>query len=74
MTYILGSALPPLLDDRFPLPVDRPFSTGEAVAAGVSKYTLARLTEAGLLRRIVRGTTSRPSSPTPCSCAPKRWR
>jgi hypothetical protein len=45
----------PLLDREFPLPLDRPFTTAQAAATGISKKTLARLHRDGLLRRMLRG-------------------
>ena len=45
----------PVLGHRFPLPVDRPFTTGQAVRAGVSRKSLTWLTSDGLLRRILKG-------------------
>ena len=44
----------PLLGPEFPLPVDRPFTTAQAVEAGISKKVLARLHAAGLVRRMLR--------------------
>ncbi|WP_137291960.1 hypothetical protein [Nocardioides dongxiaopingii] len=46
----------PRLDDRFPLPLDRPFTAATARAAGVSRFNLGRLIDAGHLRSPVRGT------------------
>ena len=45
----------PLLGAEFPLPLDLPFTTGEALEAGVTRRTLSRLTELGYLRRMLRG-------------------
>ncbi|WP_134766142.1 hypothetical protein [Nocardioides sp. 1609] len=45
----------PHLDDRFPLPVDRPFTAATARAAGVSWFNLGRLIDSGHLRSPVRG-------------------
>ncbi|QWZ07030.1 type IV toxin-antitoxin system AbiEi family antitoxin domain-containing protein [Nocardioides panacis] len=45
----------PLLDGSFPLPVDRPFTFGQAVAAGVSRHRLRRLEEEALVRRVLKG-------------------
>jgi hypothetical protein len=55
MTWSLGSEAPPLLDDDFPMPLDRPFTTAEAEASGVSRHTLALLVREELLRRVLRG-------------------
>lgn len=44
-----------LLGAGFPLPLDRPFTTAEARAAGLSRHDLTVLVERGLLRRLVRG-------------------
>lgn len=46
---------PAVLDERFPLPLDRPFTTAQARAAGISGKTLGRLVRAGYLRRPLRG-------------------
>ena len=45
----------PLLGPEFSLPLDRPFTTAQAAAAGISKKMLARLHRDGLLRRMLRG-------------------
>lgn len=45
----------PLLDDGFPLPVDRPFTLREAVAAGVPVHHLRTLVQRQFLRRVLRG-------------------
>jgi hypothetical protein len=45
----------PLLDDSFPLPVDRPFTFGQAVVAGISRHSLRTLEEAALVRRVLKG-------------------
>lgn len=50
--------LPPdlcLLDDRSPLPLDRPFTTAEAGALGVSRELLRKLRDRALVREVVRG-------------------
>lgn len=39
------------LDNSFPLPIDRPFTTAQAKVAGVSRSALTRLCAEGLLRR-----------------------
>lgn len=44
-----------LLGPAWPLPVDRPFSTGDAVAGGVSRDQLRTLVEQGLVRRVLVG-------------------
>ncbi len=44
----------PLLGAGFPLPVDRPFTTKEAAAAGVNGHALRRLLRAGHIRRMLR--------------------
>ena len=46
---------PALLDDRFPLPLDAPFTTAEARQAGISSERLTSLIRSGLLRRPVKG-------------------
>ncbi len=46
---------PPLLDGSFPLPVDRPFTLGQAVAAGVSRHRLRTLEQEALVRRVLKG-------------------
>jgi hypothetical protein len=55
MTWSLGDETPALLDDSFPMPLDRPFTTAAAEAAGVARHTLGLLVKEGLLRRILRG-------------------
>ncbi|MFP5252985.1 MAG: type IV toxin-antitoxin system AbiEi family antitoxin domain-containing protein [Actinomycetes bacterium] len=45
----------PLLGPEFPLPLDRPFTTGQAAAEGVSRAVLARLHRDGLVRRMLKG-------------------
>jgi hypothetical protein len=55
MTQPLYEYLPPLLDDRFPLPTDAPFTSAQALRAGVGRRLLTRLVEEGLLRRPLRG-------------------
>jgi hypothetical protein len=40
----------------FPLPLDRPFTSATAAAAGVQRQQLHRLANAGYLRRMVKGT------------------
>ena len=44
-----------MLDTRFPLPLDRPFTTREALAEGVTAKQLARLVRDGYLRRPLKG-------------------
>lgn len=48
-------AEPPLLDDRFPLPLDAPFSRAAALRAGVTDKRLRGLVARGLLRRPIAG-------------------
>jgi hypothetical protein len=43
----------PLLDDRFPLPLDEPFTRAMARAHGIGSNDLTRLVRLGLLRRLV---------------------
>ena len=45
----------PVLDDSFPLPLDRPFHRHEAVAEGVPPRWLSALVASGHLRRPLRG-------------------
>jgi hypothetical protein len=45
----------PLLDARFPLPLDRPFTFTQAAAAGIRSTELTRLVRVGLVRRMVPG-------------------
>jgi hypothetical protein len=45
----------PHLDDTFPLPIDGPFSTRDAVRAGVTPRELTLLTKEGLLRAPIKG-------------------
>jgi hypothetical protein len=44
-----------LLDHRFPLPLDEPFTLGMARAAGIHHSELGQLTRRGLVRRLVAG-------------------
>jgi hypothetical protein len=55
MTPFAALTSAPLLDDRFPLPLDRPFTAAQARAAGLAKRDLTRLVDAALLRRLLRG-------------------
>src|SRR4051812_8027273 len=43
----------PLLDASFPLPLDQPFTSEQARAAGVSRSVLARLVRDGYVRRVL---------------------
>ena len=45
----------PLLDDSFPLPVDRPFTLRQAVDAGVTRHRLRTLEQEALVRRVLKG-------------------
>ena len=44
-----------LLDHRFPLPIDAPFSREMARRCGIHSVELSRLVRAGLIRRVVEG-------------------
>lgn len=44
-----------LLDEGFPLPLDRPFTLSQALAAGVSRHRLRALHGAALVRRLLCG-------------------
>lgn len=44
-----------LLDDRCPLPLDRPFTRQQAIQEGVSRWQLTRLVEKGLIRQLLHG-------------------
>ena len=44
-----------LLGHGCPLPLDRPFTTREAAAAGIGRSTLSRLVRDGLVRRVLKG-------------------
>lgn len=55
MAWSLTQGVPALLDDDFPLPLDRPFTSRQAEAASVSRHVLSRLTEEGLVRRMLKG-------------------
>lgn len=46
---------PALLDERFPLPLDEPFTTREALSRGVTGKQLTRLVRDGYLRRPLKG-------------------
>ena len=45
----------PLLDDRFPLRLDQPFTIAQARASGIDDRKLRRLVEKALVRRVLRG-------------------
>jgi hypothetical protein len=45
----------PLLDSRFPLALDRPFSLRQALDAGLSVHRVRRLEEQSLIRRLLKG-------------------
>jgi hypothetical protein len=45
----------PLLDGRFPLPLERPFTLRAASAAGLTVHRLRTLERCGLIRRVVKG-------------------
>jgi hypothetical protein len=51
--YLVGA--PALLDPRFPLPLDAPFTTRESAAEGVTPKQLTRLVRDGFLRRPIKG-------------------
>jgi len=53
LSYLTGA--PAFLDDRFPLPLDRPFTTAQARREGVKPDVLTRLVGSGLLRRPIKG-------------------
>src|SRR5687768_13960453 len=55
MTLPFLAGDPALLDDRFPLPLDAPFTTAEARKEGISAERLTSLVRSGLLRRPVKG-------------------
>lgn len=55
MSWTLGRDVPALLDNSFPLPLTRPFTTGQAAEAGVSRHVLGRLAAQGLVRRLLVG-------------------
>ena len=55
MDFATIDPVPALLDASFPMPLDEPFTTRQADAAGISRRTLGRLTGEGLLRRLLRG-------------------
>lgn len=44
-----------LLDDSSPLPVDRPFTSSEAAALGVSRHLIRHLLREGYLRKVFHG-------------------
>ena len=46
---------PALLDERFPLRLDRPFTTAQARAAGVGSDALTVLVRGGYVRRLLKG-------------------
>jgi len=45
----------PLLDNTFPLPIDRPFTAAQAREVGLDARTLRRLVDVALVRRVLRG-------------------
>ena len=53
----------PALDSTFPLPLDRPFTKTDAVAAGLTKRALASLVDLGLVRRLLRGVYAAAQAP-----------
>lgn len=53
----------PALDSTFPLPLDRPFTKADAVAAGLTKRALASLVDLGLVRRLLRGVYAAAQAP-----------
>lgn len=55
MTSPLRQPVPALLDSRFPLPLDQPFTTAMARSAGIGRHALQRLLHQGLIRRMVKG-------------------
>jgi hypothetical protein len=46
---------PALLDGRFPLPLDAPFTLADATAAGLTQHRVRSLVREGLLRRLLKG-------------------
>lgn len=55
----------PLLDETFPLPLNRPFTVAMAAEAGLGRHVVARLLDEGLVRRLCRGVYV--ASPVPDS-------
>lgn len=53
-TWTLPLALP-LLDDRFPLPLDRPFTLRQAIERGLTEHRLRVLKRRGFVRRVRKG-------------------
>lgn len=49
------SSRPPLLGSDFPLPLDLPFTSAQALDAGVSRHRLRRLVLEGFVRRLTAG-------------------
>jgi hypothetical protein len=45
----------PLLDARFPLPLDAPFTLQQALDAGITRHRLRVLERLGFIRRIIKG-------------------
>jgi hypothetical protein len=54
MTIWLPPADRPLLDDSFPLPLHRPFTLQQAVAAGLTQHRVRRLEQERLIRRVLK--------------------
>jgi hypothetical protein len=55
MSDAVGMTTMPLLDQRFPLPLDQPFTLHQAREAGLTTHRLRRLAEQGFLRRLLKG-------------------
>ena len=59
----LTSSTAGLLDEGFPLPLDRPFTRAQARAAGLDPRRLRQLLDEGLLRRVLRGVYAASQAP-----------
>jgi hypothetical protein len=59
---------PALLDERCPLPLDRPFTSAEARPLGASRHTVHTLVERGLVREVVRGVYVAAQVPDTIEC------
>lgn len=55
MTDLKTFLTAPLLGPEFPLPLDRPFTTAQALAVGLTHRHLARLVDHGFVRRLLKG-------------------
>lgn len=55
VTVLAGSRNAALLGPGFPLPLEQPFTTRQALESGISRWRLHRLVREGYLRRLLKG-------------------